>query len=76
MSDVPSNVIGIEKHYRYKELKPITGLSDRSLRRLFEREPGVVVFPHEVCRSKRKYDLVLIPESVVRRVLLRFSRAA
>ena len=71
-----SNVAGIEKHYRYKELKPLTGLSDRSLRRLFEREPGVIVLPHRVCRNTRKYETVLIPESVVQRVLRRLTRAA
>jgi hypothetical protein len=67
---------GIEKHYRYKDLKPLTGLSDRSLRRLFEREPGVVILPHEILRNKRKYETVLIPESVVQRVLRRLTRAA
>ncbi len=76
MSKPQSNVIGIEKHYRYRELKPITGHSDRSLRRLFEHEPGVVVLPHEICREKRKYETVLIPESVVKRVLTRLTHAA
>ncbi len=71
-----SNVTGIEKHYRYKELRPLTGLSDRSLRRLFESEPGVVVLPHTICRNKRKYDTILIPESVVQRVLSRLTRVA
>jgi len=76
MIDPPANVTGIEKHYRYKELKPLTGLSDRSLRRLFEGEFGVVVLPHTICRNKRKYETVLIPESVVQRVLSRLTRAA
>jgi hypothetical protein len=71
-----SNVISIEKHYRFKELKPIMGLSDRSLRRLFEREPGVLVLPHPICRNKRKYETVLIPESVVQRVLRLLTRVA
>jgi hypothetical protein len=75
MSETPI-FTGIEKHYRYKELRPLTGLSDRSLRRLFEDEPGVVVLPHAICRKKRKYDTILIPESVVQRVLSRLTRAA
>jgi hypothetical protein len=70
------DVSGIEKHYRIKELKPITGLSERSLRRLFADEPGIVVLPHEICRRKRKYETVLIPESVVKRVLNGLKRAA
>ena len=74
--DSPSVVNTIEKHYRIKELKPIIGLSDRSLRRLFDNEPGVVVLPHETCRNKRKYETMLIPESIVRRVLSRLTRVA
>lgn len=76
MSEQASNVTGIERHYRYKELKPIMGLSERSLRRLFDGEPGVVVMPHEICRKKRKYETVMIPESVVKRVLCRLTRVA
>jgi hypothetical protein len=76
MSEQTPNVTGIEKHYRYKELKLITGFSDRSLRRLFEREPGVVVLPHEICRNRKKYQTVSIPESVVQRVLRRLTRVA
>ena len=76
MSEQASNAASLEKHYRYKELKPLMGLSDRSLRRLFEQEPGVVVLPHEICRKKRKYETVLIPESVVQRVLRRLTRVA
>ena len=68
------NITGSEKPYRYKELRPLTGLSDRSLRRLFEGEPGVVILPHTICRKKRKYDTILIPESVVQRVLNRLTR--
>jgi hypothetical protein len=75
MATIP-DVLTLEKHYRYKELKPVLGLSDRSLRRLFGDEPGVVVLPHTICRKKRKYETVLIPESVVQRVLTRLTRAA
>jgi hypothetical protein len=74
MSEQTSNATSIEKHCRYKELRLLLGLSDRSLRRLFEHEPGVVVLPHEICRKKRKYETVLIPESVVQRVLRRLTR--
>ena len=56
----------IEKHYRIKELKPIIGLSDRSLRRLFDGEPGIVVLPHEFCRNKRKYELWRIGKNTTR----------
>jgi hypothetical protein len=76
MSEQTPNVTGIERHYRYKELKLITGLSDSSLRRLFDGEPGVVVLPHAICRKKRKYETILIPESVVQRVLRRLTRVA
>lgn len=76
MSEQASNAPSLEKHYRYKDLRPLIGLSDRSLRRLFEQEPGVVVLPRQICRKKRKYETVLIPQSVVDRVLRRLTRVA
>lgn len=76
MGESDAKVVSIEQHYRFRDLKEKFHLSDRSLRRLFADEPGVVVLPHEICRKKRKYETVLIPESVVLRVLNRCSRAA
>ncbi len=60
----------LERHYRIKELRQHLPLSDRSLRRLFYGESGIVTIEHQG-RGKRTYRTVLIPESVVRRVLAR-----
>ncbi len=66
----------IEKHYRIKELVKLTGFSDRTLRRMFSEEPGVVVLTQIKKRSVRKYAAMSIPESVVNRVLNRLSLVA
>ena len=60
----------VEKHYRIKDLREFLPLSDRSLRRLFYNEPGIVVLARDA-RSRRSYRTVLVPESVVRRVVFR-----
>jgi hypothetical protein len=56
-----------ERHYSIDELASIWGVSDDFVRRLFLREPGVVVFfKHRP--GIRTYRTVRIPESVARRV--------
>jgi hypothetical protein len=56
-----------EKHFSIRELSDLWNLSRDSVRRLFENEPGVVVFkkdkPH-----RRTYKTLRIPESVALRV--------
>lgn len=64
----------LERCYRFKELRAITGLSDRTLRRLFEHEPGVIVLTQGATEGKRRYRTVTIPESVVKRVFERQTR--
>jgi transcriptional regulator GlxA family with amidase domain len=56
-----------ERHYSVDELASIWGVSDDFVRRLFQREPGVVVFfKHRP--GKRTYRVLRVPESVARRV--------
>jgi hypothetical protein len=70
MSETPASPDSLERCYRIKELQALTGLSDRSLRRLFENEPGVIVLAEKTGKgARRRYRTITIPESVVRRVL-------
>lgn len=61
-----------EKHYTVQEVAEAWNMSENLVRRLFEKEPGVVIFkkdrPH-----KRTYKTIRIPESVLFRVHRRNS---
>jgi transcriptional regulator GlxA family with amidase domain len=56
----------IERHYTVAELAEQWNLSRDTIRRLFENEPGVVVFTHPKL-NKRVYRTLRIPESVAKR---------
>ena len=60
--------ISTEKHYSVTELATRWNLSETTIRRMFENEPGVIVWGAGEARSKRKYRTLRIPESVVVRV--------
>lgn len=62
-----------ERHYSVDELASIWGVSDDFVRRLFLREPGVVVFVRHR-PGKRTYRVLRIPESVAHRVHYRMQR--
>ena len=64
---MPSQETTFERHYSVDELASIWGVSDDFVRRLFRREPGVVVF-FKYRPGKRTYRVLRIPESVARRV--------
>ena len=61
-----------ERHYTVQEIAEAWNMSENLVRRLFENEPGVVIFkkdrPH-----KRTYKTIRIPESVLLRVHRRNS---
>jgi len=63
-----------ERHYSVEELASAWKMSDDFVRRLFLREPGVVVFYNQR-PGKRVYRTVRIPASVAERVHRRMSRA-
>jgi len=67
------NGSALERHFSPDELGAIWGLSADSVRRLFEREPGVLVIEHLKSRAKRRYRTLRIPESVVERVHRRMT---
>lgn len=57
-----------EKHYTVFEIAEIWGVSHMTIRRLFENEPGVLVFGSPETRYGRKRTTMRIPHSVLERV--------
>ena len=57
-----------ERHYSINEISRLWGLSQKTVRRIFQQEPGVVAIDHHKSRDKRAYVTRRVPESVLRRV--------
>ena len=66
----------MERHYSVEEIGDLWGLSPRTVRRMFEDEPGIIVFGNMGSLKKRRYLTVRIPESVLVRVHRRFRRVS
>lgn len=62
-----------ERHYSLAELAEMWSLSTDTVRRIFEEEPGVLVFENPIRSSPRRFRTLRIPESVAERVYSRFS---
>jgi len=62
------------RHYTPAEVGKLWGLSADTVRRLFEKEPGVLLIGDPSRRGKRRYLTLRIPESVVSRVHRKMSR--
>jgi hypothetical protein len=62
-----------EKHFTPESLGTSWGLSADTVRRLFEKEPGVLVITRQRNRAARRYRTLRIPESVAARVHRRLS---
>ena len=62
-----------ERHYSVEELAKIWQVSDDFVRRLFLREPGVVVFWRQQ-PGRRVYRTLRIPASVAERVHNRMTK--
>jgi hypothetical protein len=62
----------LEKHFTPSELGTAWGLSTETIRKIFEKEPGVL--KHAVSQNgKRRYVTLRIPESVAVRLHNRLS---
>lgn len=68
-------VMALERHYSPDELAAIWSLSADTVRRIFEREPGVLVIEQTKSMAKRRYRTIRIPESVALRVHRRMTLA-
>ena len=70
----PAEAAFAERHYTVAEIAAMWRLSPDAVRRLFEREPGVLVLRQNEPRyAKRRYITLRIPASVVERVHRRLS---
>ena len=72
----PSGSAVFEKHYSVKELATLWSFSERTIRRMFTGESGVLEWMQEETRSKRSYRTWRIPESVALRVYRKMRRAS
>lgn len=65
----------VERHYSVEEIGTLWRLSPRTVRRMFENEPGTLVFGNTGSMKKRRYRTLRIPESVLLRVHRRLRKA-
>jgi hypothetical protein len=63
------------KHYTVNEIAELWSLSDDAVRKIFEKEPGVLLIADQKPRiRRRRYTTLRIPEFVVERVHRRLSK--
>jgi AraC-like DNA-binding protein len=60
--------VALERHYSVSEVATLWSLSERTVRRLFEEESGVLMWGHSENHRRRCYKTLRIPESVLVRV--------
>jgi hypothetical protein len=58
----------LERHYSVAEVAKMWALSEKTVRRMFEDEDGVLNWGSPETRRKRGYRTLRIPEGVLRRV--------
>jgi transcriptional regulator GlxA family with amidase domain len=58
----------LEQHYSVTEVAKMWALSEKTVRRMFEDEDGVLHWGTPETRRKRSYRTLRIPESVLHRV--------
>jgi hypothetical protein len=62
-----------DRYFSVKEIADRLNLSQDSVRKLFQNEPGVLVLGDQSSKYKRRYTTLRIPEPVLQRVLRRNS---
>ncbi len=65
-----------EKHYSLIEIAKLWALSEKTVRKIFEREPGVINWSTEERLHKRGYRTLRVPETVLHRVHRKLRRAS
>ena len=73
---IPSSVPAFEKHFSVRELAQLWALSERTIRRIFAGEAGVICWGRDESRSKRAYKTLRIPDSVAQRVYRKLRKAS
>jgi AraC-like DNA-binding protein len=67
--------VALERHYSVPEIAELWAMSEKSVRRLFAGESGVLEWGTQETARKRGYVNLRIPESVLIRVHQRRQRA-
>jgi hypothetical protein len=65
-----------EKHYSVIEIANLWALSQKTVRKIFEREPGVIHWGTEEKVHKRGYRTLRVPETVLHRVHRKLRKAS
>ena len=68
VQNVGQAALGLERHYSVAEIAKIWALSEKTVRRMFEDEDGVLQWGTPETRRKCGYITMRIPESVLLRV--------
>jgi MarR-like DNA-binding transcriptional regulator SgrR of sgrS sRNA len=68
VQSVRHSALGLERHYSVSEIAKMWALSEKTVRRMFEDEEGVLQWGSPETRRKRGYITLRIPESVLLRV--------
>jgi hypothetical protein len=76
VSDQAAQDKAMEKHYSLEQIGELWCLSTRTVRKMFENEPGIIVFGNTGNLRKRRYLTLRIPESVMLRVHRRLRTAS
>ena len=76
VSDQAAPDKAMERHYSLEQIGELWGLSTRTVRKMFENEPGIIVFGNTGSLKKRRYLTLRIPESVLLRVHRRLRSAS
>jgi hypothetical protein len=74
-ADKPPSPNFAARHYTIAEIATLWSLSDDAVRKIFEREPGVLVIGNQkLYGRKRSYTTIRVPEFVLERVHRRLSK--
>jgi transcriptional regulator GlxA family with amidase domain len=68
-------ITDLETPYTVAEVGKLTGLSERTVTKLFENEKGVLIYEVPRLRKRKSYRTIRIPRHVYERVLRRISVA-
>jgi len=68
--------LAAERHYSIQELASMWKLSEKTVRKLFENEPGVIEIGSAEAKFRRAYVTRRIPVSVAERVHRRLRKSA
>jgi hypothetical protein len=65
-----------EKHYSIIEISKLWALSQKTVRKIFENEPGVIQWGAEETLHKRGYRTLRVPETVLQRMHRKLRHAS